>query len=87
MEAELTIRLGAAFVSDDSLHNAIKSHVTNATLRRFNTVRQGAAFEKCFTIQLSNEDRAAALVTALHGLPGVQEIELRRVDPSRNNTF
>jgi len=87
MEAELTIRLGTAFVSDNSVRATIDAHATSATMRSFITVRQGAAFEKCFVVQLSNEDHAAALVTALHGLPGVQEIELRRVDSIRNNAF
>jgi hypothetical protein len=87
MDAELTIRLGAAFVADQSLRATIHAHAMNVSLRSFNTVRQGAAFEQCFVVQLSNEERAAVLVTALHGLPGVQEIELRRVESNRNNAF
>jgi hypothetical protein len=87
IHAELTVRIGAAFHADEALQNAIAAHVASSRLLRFSTVRQGAAFETCFGVRLTDEGRAQALVTALHGLSGVQEIELRRIEPGRISTF
>jgi hypothetical protein len=60
------------------MREAMSAHLSRTQLVATATARQGAAFERTYAVALRDEAGAEALVTALHGLEGVQSVELRR---------
>lgn len=78
-EYVLTVRMGMAHALTDALlRDAFGGHVLSARLTGVGTARQGASFERVYSVRLVGEESAPALVAALHGMDGVQGVELRR---------
>jgi uncharacterized membrane protein YhiD involved in acid resistance len=74
----LTVRIGLGQSPDVLLHETFRKHVERSRLVATATARQGAALELTYRVRLYREGMALTLVTELHGLEGVQNVELRQ---------
>ncbi|HZW06684.1 MAG TPA: DUF4956 domain-containing protein [Phycisphaerales bacterium] len=72
-----TIRLGTAFGDEPSLAAALGAHTLGADLTEVATSRQGAAVDRTYSVHL-RAGSVTALVDALNGLQGVQQVDVRK---------
>lgn len=76
---EVVVRIGAGNDGDGALRAALAPLVLSSRLKSIGTARQGAAVETAMLVRLAREDAAGEVVNVLNRLPGVQNVELRRV--------
>ncbi|MDP1660755.1 MAG: DUF4956 domain-containing protein [Phycisphaerales bacterium] len=73
-----TVRLGAAFSDEPALLAIIDHHAFGAELDEVVTSRQGAAIDRTYRVRLRVPGGVTAFVEALNGIPGVQQVDLKR---------
>jgi hypothetical protein len=76
---QLVLRLGGGRDPEIVVGETLRRHATAYQLQRTTTVRQGAALELTFRLELREDAKPVALVTELNGLEGVQHVELGEV--------
>lgn len=74
----LTVRVGAAHSEDRILQESFARSFESVRLLAMSSARQGAAFEKSYAVSLRNQQVATNVVGEIHGIEGVQSVELRR---------
>ena len=72
----LVVRLGSGRDPESVLGDALRRHARSYELKHTTTVRQGAALELTFGIELHKDAKPVALVAELNALEGVQQVEL-----------
>ena len=77
---ELTVRLALGGDPEAVLGPTLSQHRVSRRLALVATARQGLAVEVAYRAALGDESAAAALVTALNRLDGVQGVTLQRVN-------
>ena len=77
---ELTVRLALGGDPETVLGPTLSEHRVSRRLALVATARQGLAVEISYRAALGDESAAAALVTALNRLDGVQGVTLQRVN-------
>ena len=80
MPFELTVRLALGGDPETVLGPTLAQHRVRRRLALVATARQGLAVEVSYRAALEDESTAAALVTALNRLEGVQGVTLQRVN-------
>jgi hypothetical protein len=75
---ELTVRLALGGDPEAVLGPTLSQHAVSRRLALVSTARQGLAMDVAYRAALGNESTAAALVTALNRLDGVQGVTLQR---------
>ena len=75
----LILRVGTHAGADSLVAGAFATNVESSNLTGVTTARQGAAFEKTYTIRLRPTSSPTTFVTELNTLEGVQGVELRRI--------
>jgi uncharacterized membrane protein YhiD involved in acid resistance len=78
LDFSLKVRIGVGIDPEALLSAAFGQHLERSLLLSLATARQGAAFDLTYAVRLRSEEAAVAVVSALNGLEGVQEVELRR---------
>ena len=78
LDALLTVRVGTGIEPEPLLRGPLDTHISQHTLKAITTARQGAALELTYSITLRLPSSAVALVRELHGVEGVQNVELRQ---------
>lgn len=74
----MILRVGTHAGADALVEGAFAKHVESSALTGVATTRQGAAFEKTYTLRLRTTSTPTTFVTELNTLEGVQGVELRR---------
>lgn len=72
----LTVRVGPGWLAESHLAPVLAAHTGAARLTGIVTARQGAAFDKTYTIAPRTGTDVSALLAALNGLEGVQSVAL-----------
>lgn len=73
----LTVRIGVGHNPEALLREPFAKHLERSRLAATTTARQGAAFDVTYAVRLRRDAEAVALVAALNGIEGVQNVELR----------
>lgn len=75
----LVVRVGVGHAGEEVVRGAFDAHLDSWDLVGVSTARQGASFEKTYSVRLRTGSNAVDLVTRLNGVEGVQGVELREV--------
>jgi hypothetical protein len=73
----LIVRIGLGQDPEPLLRELFEKHLEHSRLLATATARQGAALELTYAVRLRQENGAIALLAALNGIEGVQNVELR----------
>lgn len=73
---QLVVRLGGGRDPESVVGATLRKHTTAWQLKRTTTVRQGAALELTWRLEMRDDAKPAALVAELNALEGVQQVEL-----------
>ncbi|HET6163154.1 MAG TPA: hypothetical protein VFG37_05765 [Planctomycetota bacterium] len=73
---QLVVRLGGGRDPETVVGDTLRKHATSWQLKRTTTVRQGAALELTWRLEMRDDAKPTALVSELNGLEGVQHVEL-----------
>ena len=77
-EYTLALRVGAGQGPEALVREAFGKHLNGWRLLAMATARQGAALDLTYGVRLRRDEAAVAFVAELHGLEGVQSVELRQ---------
>lgn len=77
LEKRLEVRVGAGRDPEVLLTNVFRDHLLNWKLLAIVSARQGASLDVAYRVRLRDRREMLALVKAVHGLEGVQNVELK----------
>ncbi|MEQ1574005.1 MAG: DUF4956 domain-containing protein [Vicinamibacterales bacterium] len=77
----LHVRLGLGHDAQSVLGPVFDAHGTERRLVSLATARQGTSIDVTYRVALATDEAASALVKGVNRIDGVQNVELRRVDP------
>jgi hypothetical protein len=76
-EHKLEVRMGNGYDPEKQLAEVLGTHTLSSRLTAAVTARQGTALDVHYALRLRNPESPLALVKALNGVEGVQQVELR----------
>ncbi|HZT81898.1 MAG TPA: DUF4956 domain-containing protein [Gemmataceae bacterium] len=74
----LTVRVGVGYTPETLFREPFAKHVDQSRLTATTTARGGAALDLTYAVRLRHENAAVALVAALNGVEGIQQVELKQ---------
>jgi len=73
---QLVVRLGGGRDPEGVVGATLRKHATSWQLKRTTTVRQGAALELTYRLEMRDDGKPIEMVSELNGLESVQHVEL-----------